>query len=70
MHAVIYAIFIPRVILCNFFHIFAHYYGGLGFWGFVPLMGLFGLGFSILQLMGFGSCGVGPSGFLRLGLSI
>ena len=51
------AIFFPRVILYIFF-LFWLIYGGLGFWGW---------GF---QLMGFGTCGVGPSGFFGLGLSI
>ena len=46
--------FFPRVILYNFF-LFWLIYGGLGFWGW---------GF---QLMGFGACGVGPSGFFWVG---
>ena len=37
---------------------------GLGFWGWVLILGFSGWGF---QLMGFGACGVGPSGFLGLG---
>ena len=49
--------FFPAVILCNFFLVLPTY-GGLGFWG---------TGF---QLMGFGACGVGPSGFFGSWLSI
>ena len=48
------AIFFPRVILYNSF-LFWLIYGGLGF---------LGQGF---QLMGFGACGVGPSGFFWVG---
>ena len=40
---------------------------GLGFWGWGLILGFWGWGF---QLMGFGSCGVGPSGFFGFGLSI
>ena len=59
------AIFFPRVILYNFF-LFLLIYGGLGFgfWDWGHILGFWGWGF---QLMGFGACGVGPSGF---GLSI
>ena len=35
----------------------------LGCWGWGPILGFWGWGF---QLMGFGACGVGPSGFLGL----
>ena len=55
-----------------FFIIFS-YFGsfmvvwGLGFWGWGLILGIWGWGF---QLMGFGACGVGPSGFFGLGLSI
>ena len=54
------AIFFPRVILYNFF-LFWLIYGGFGFWGGGLILGFGGRGF---QLMGFGSCGVGPSGFV------
>ena len=37
---------------------------GLGFWGWGLILGFFGWGF---QLMGFGACGVGPSGFFGVG---
>ena len=60
------AIFFPRVILYNFF-LFLLIYGGLGFWGWGLILGFWGWGF---QLMGFGACGVGPSGFFGFGLSI
>ena len=53
------AIFFPRVILYNFF-LFWLINGGLGFWGWGLILGFCGWGF---QLMGFGVCGVGPSGF-------
>ena len=46
--------FVSRFILFNF--LFLLIYVGLGFWGW---------GF---HLMGFGVCGVGPSGFFGLGL--
>ena len=59
-------IFFPRVILYNFFF-FLLIYGGLGFWGWCLILGFWGWG---IQLMGFGACGVGPSGFFGLGLSI
>ena len=55
------AIFFPRVILYNFF-LFLLIYGGLGFWGLI--LGFWGWGF---QLMWFGACGVGPSGFFQVG---
>ena len=60
--------FFPRVILYNFF-LFLLIYGGLGFGvlGLGSYIGFLGWGF---QLMGFGACGVGPSGFFGLGLSI
>ena len=53
--------FFPRVILYNFF-LFLLIYGGLGlgFWGWGLILGFWGWGF---QLMGFGACGVEPSGF-------
>ena len=37
---------------------------GFGFWGWGLLLGFWGWGF---QLMGFGACGVGPSGFFWFG---
>ena len=55
------------------FFIFFSYFGsflvvwGLGFWGWGLLLGFWGWGF---QLVGFGACGVGPSGFFGLGLYI
>ena len=58
--------FFPRVLLYNFF-LFLLIYGGLGFWGWGLILGFWGWGF---QLMGFGSCAVGPSGFFGFGLSI
>ena len=59
-------IFCPRVILYNFFLFFAHLWWFLfGAWGL--RFGFSGWGF---QLMGFGACGVGPSGYFELGLSI
>ena len=60
------AIFFPRVILYNFF-LFWLIFGGLGFWGWGLILGFWGWDF---QLMGFGACGVGLSGFFGLGLSI
>ena len=51
------AIFVPRVIHYNIFSILL-IHGGLGFWSW---------GF---QLMWFGACGVRPSGFFGLWLSI
>ena len=57
------AIFFPRVILYNFF-LFWLIYGSLGFRGWGLRLGFWGWGF---QLMGFGACGVGPSGFLGWG---
>ena len=49
-----------------FFLILAHlwWFGVLGLGSYI---GFLGWGF---QLMGFGACGVGPSGFFGLGLSI
>ena len=58
-------IFFPRVILFNFFFSLL-IYGGLGFWGWGLRFGFLGCGF---QLIGFGACDVGPSGFFGLGLS-
>ena len=51
--------FFPRVILHYFFLILAHlwWFGVLGLGSYI---GFLGWGF---QLMGFGACGVGPSGF-------
>ena len=40
---------------------------GLGFWGWGLGLGIWGWDF---QLMGFGACGVRPSGFFGFGLSI
>ena len=37
---------------------------GLGFWGWGLILGFLGWGF---QLMGFGACGVEPSGFFGYG---
>ena len=60
--------FFPWVILYIFFSFFL-IYGGLE-------VGVFGLGLGLgfwgwgLQLMGFEACGVGPSGFFGVGLSI
>ena len=45
------------------FFLFLLIYGGLGFWGL--LIGFKGWGF---QLMWFGACGVGPSGFFQVGV--
>mgnify|MGYP001804255686 CR=1 FL=1 len=36
----------------------------LGFWGRGLILGFWGSGF---QLMGFGACGVGPSGLFKVG---
>ena len=58
--------FFPRVIVYIFF-LFMLIYGGLGFWGWSLRLGFWGWG---LQLMGFGACGMGRSGFIGLGLSI
>ena len=51
------------------FIIFSHWliYGGLGFWGWRLRIGFWDRSF---QLMGFGACGVGPSGLFGLGLYI
>ena len=57
------ATFFPRVNLYNFF-LYLAIYGGLG------LGSLTGIGIGFFLLMGFGVCGVGPSGFFGLGLSI
>ena len=60
--------FFPRFILYYFFLILLFYGGlGFGFWGWALILGFWGWG---SQLMGFGACGVGPSGFFGLGLSI
>ena len=56
----------PRVILYNII-LFLLIYGGSGLWGLGLILGFWGWGF---QLIGFGACGVGPSGFFGLGLSI
>ena len=59
-------IFFPGLLF-----IFFSYFGsfmvvrGLGFWGLGLILGFWGF-----QLMGFGACGVGPSGFFGLGFSI
>ena len=58
--------FFPRIILNTFF-LFLLIYGCLGFWGWGLVLGFWGWGF---QLMGFGACGVSPSGFFGLGLSL
>ena len=54
-----------------FFLIFSYFCSfmvvwGLGFWGWRLILGFWGWGF---YLMGFGACGVGPSGFFGFGLS-
>ena len=61
--------FFPRVILYNFFSYFGSFMvvWGLGFWVWGLILGFWGWGF---QLMGFGACGVGPSGFFGLELSL
>ena len=51
--------FFPRFILYIFI-LFWLIYGGLGFWGWGLMLGFWGWGF---QLMEFGACGMGPSGF-------
>ena len=56
------AIFFPRVILYNFFLLLVIF--GLGFWGLGFILGIRGWEF---QLMWFGACGVGTSGFLGWG---
>ena len=53
----------PRVILYTFFSNLL-IYGGLGFRGWGLGLGFWGWG---SQLMGFGACGVGPSGFFGVG---
>ena len=58
--------FLLRVILYNFF-LFLLIYGGLGFLCWGHRLGVRGWGF---QLIEFGACGVGLSGFFGLGLSI
>ena len=67
-------IFFPRVILYNFFLLWL-IYGGLGFWSWGLILSCFSfflLGFwgGVFLFWGFGACGVGPSGFFWLGLSI
>ena len=57
--------FFPRVIPHIFFLFFAHYYGGVGLWGWGLNLGFWGWGF---PLMGFGVCGAEPSGFFWVGL--
>ena len=56
--------FFPRVILYSRSFMMVL---GLGFCGWGLILGFWGWGY---QLMGFGACGVGPSGFFGLGLSI
>ena len=58
--------FFPRFTLHNFF-LFLLIAGGLEFGVLGLILGFWGSGF---QLMGFGACGVGPSGFVGFGLSI
>ena len=53
--------FFPRIILNDFFINFTHLW-----WFGVLVCVLLGLGF---QLMGFGACGVGPSGLFGWGFS-
>ena len=65
-HGKLWLYFFPRVILYNLF-LFWLIYGGLGFWGWGHILGFWGWGF---QLIGFEACGVGPSGFFKLGLSL
>ena len=55
--------FFPSFFL-YYFLLFLLIYGGLGFWGWGLILGFGGWGF---QLMGFGACGVGPSGFFWVG---
>ena len=60
------AIFFPGLFLGIFLKNFAHlWWFGVRGWGL--RLGFWGWGF---QLMEFGACGVGPSGFFGLGLSI
>ena len=57
--------FFPRVILYNFFLMLAHlWWLGFRVLGLGSHIGFLGLGF---QLMWFGACGVGPSGFFWVG---
>ena len=58
--------FCPRAILNMFFLIFAD----LWWFGVLGLGLTFGYWGWIFQFIEFGTCGVGPSGFFRLGLSI
>ena len=62
-------IFFTRFILYVFFSHFRSFMVvcRAGFWGWVLELGFWGWGF---QLMGFGACGVRPSGVLWLGLFI
>ena len=52
-----------------FFKIFSYFCSFMVVWGFGVgvLLSFWGWGF---HLMGFGACGVGPSGFFGFGLSI
>ena len=50
-----------------FFIIFSYFGSFMVVWGWGLILSFWGWGF---QLMGFGACGVGPSGFFGLGLSI
>ena len=65
---VLHAIFFPRDIFFTFFH-----FGSFmvvwcwSLWGSGIELGFWGWGF---QLIGFGACDVGPSGFFGFGLSI
>ena len=50
-----------------FFIMFSYFGSFMVVWGWVLISGFWGWGF---HLMGFGACGVWPSGFFGLGLSI
>ena len=53
-------LYFSPVLFSFIFFLFLLNYGGLGFWGWCLIFGFWGWGF---QLIGFGACGVGPSGF-------
>ena len=60
------AIFFSQGYSLYFFLTLAHLWWFWG-WGHTCILGFWGWGF---QSMGFGACGVGPSGFLGLGFSV
>ena len=65
MRQVQFAEYFPGFILYTFSHFCSFMVVcGLGFLGWVLELGFWGWGF---QLMGFGACGVGPSGFFGVG---